>query len=124
MPRKARVESDTDKELSRLIGGRLKAVREEIGVNAIDMAKQLGVSLAQQYRLETGKRLLDAVYLHKLGVGFDVNLDLLLRGGQGAPAEVAATREPVMSAVQKMKGSGSYQIANTGGDIKHRRISR
>jgi hypothetical protein len=49
---------------------------------------------------------------------------LLLRGGQGAPAEVAATREPVMSAVQKMKGSGSYQIANTGGDIKHRRISR
>jgi len=42
MPRKARVESDTDKELSRLIGGRLKAVREEIGVNAIDMAKQLG----------------------------------------------------------------------------------
>lgn len=67
------VDMTTNEANEKLIGSRLRAERERLGMTQAGMAADAGVSRATQVNYESGKRLPDFVYLQSVGkLGVDV----------------------------------------------------
>ncbi len=60
------------------LGGRIKKLREEIGINQQKLAKHLGVGRATLSQIENGERKITAQELVELSKIFNVSIDVLL----------------------------------------------
>jgi transcriptional regulator with XRE-family HTH domain len=70
----------------REIGARIAALREQRGWSQRALAKVLGMNQSVLSRIEAGKRRVSATELDELAAALDVDLDLLLTGGERATA--------------------------------------
>ena len=78
MPRKAKAASEADTQIARSIGSRIKAAREKLALSPKEFGMTGGVSQAQQYRIESGERVPDLLYLAKLKAALGISIDSLL----------------------------------------------
>jgi transcriptional regulator with XRE-family HTH domain len=60
------------------LGARIKDLRLALGLSPAEFAAAGGVSQAHQYRVESGERVADAIYLLKVATTFKVDLGRLL----------------------------------------------
>lgn len=119
MPRKAKAVDEQDALIARSIGSRIKKVREDLGLPPKEFGAICGVSQAQQYRIESGERVPDLIYLAKLkakrGVGVERLLPEVLPEQEATrPGEKAATARTIK---QRSSGAGSIMIAEVGGNV-------
>lgn len=78
MPRKAKATNEQDLLVARTVGSRIKTLREKMGLTPKEFGAIAGVSQAQQYRIESGERVPDLIYLAKLKVERGVGIESLL----------------------------------------------
>lgn len=78
MPRKAKAVDEQDTLIARSVGERIKAVREAQGLTPKEFGAIGGVSQAQQYRIESGERVPDLIYLVKLKTSRGIGVESLL----------------------------------------------
>lgn len=90
MPRKARAATDDDLAAAKNIGDRIKDIRLAMEMSPSEFGAAGGVSQAQQYRIEAGERVPDAMYLLKIGVEFKIDVHALLFGSNQLTAEELA----------------------------------
>ena len=67
-----------DKTISKKIGARIRALREEIGLSQEELAKRLGVSRPTVSQIENSERKITAEELYKLSKIFNISLDDLI----------------------------------------------
>lgn len=68
-------------EFRKEIGKRLSAVREKYNILQGTMAKKLGISRVNLYRLEKGDVAPNAHIMYNLGTKFNISMEWLIRGG-------------------------------------------
>jgi DNA-binding XRE family transcriptional regulator len=76
--------NETDKDYAKGVGLRLRAIREELGLNGREMAERLDVSRPRYYQWELGKHLPhDIRAVVKICAMSDATLDWVYRGALG-----------------------------------------
>lgn len=88
-----------------------------------ELAKAGGVSLAHQYRIESGERTPDALYLMKIAVLLEVSLDKLCWGTPGRelpPDDPKKTPQSTVVVGGVHAASGGFSIGSVhGGSVTH-----
>lgn len=106
---------ETDIDIDRRLGERLKAARQRHGLTLDDLARRAGVSRAMISRIERGESSPTATVLVRLGSGLGLSLSALLEEDAGAGplvrrAEQPAWRDPASGYLRRNvspRGTGS-----------------
>ncbi len=117
MPKKP-VATEQEQEMRQRIGASIRMRGAVAGMRATDIAQAAGVSLAHQYRIESGERTPDVLYLIKVAQHLGISIDAL------CGIDDAATAAPV---AQTANGMGIIQVGGAGssnrvGGIRNKRI--
>ena len=97
MPRKAKAVSEQDTLIARTVGGRIKSLRENLGLTPKEFGDISGVSQAQQYRIESGERVPDLIYLARIKAARGIGIESLLPEVLPAPVSSQADPRPSVS---------------------------
>lgn len=114
MPRKAKAVDEQDALIARSIGARIKGVRDDMALSPKEFGAICGVSQAQQYRIESGERVPDLIYLAKLKAKRGVGVERLLPEVLPTHSELA----PVTSITQNATGANAVVVATVKGGMK------
>ncbi len=106
---------ETDIDIDRRLGERLKAARQRHGLTLDDLARRAGVSRAMISRIERGESSPTATVLVRLGSGLGLSLSALLEEDAGTGplarrAEQPAWRDPASGYLRRnvsLRGTGS-----------------
>lgn len=106
---------ETDIDIDRRLGERLKAARQRHGLTLDDLARRAGVSRAMISRIERGESSPTATVLVRLGSGLGLSLSALLEEDAGTGplarrAEQPAWRDPASGYLRRNvspRGTGS-----------------
>lgn len=131
MPKKPELSQEDQASRERL-GAAIRIAAASRNMKPADLAKAGGVSLAHQYRIESGERTPDVLYLMKVARLLRTSLDELCWGksGQDFPSENVG-----MSALNPSPGTRDVHMTNNahrsiqigvqlGGKVTDRRKSR
>ncbi len=88
-------------ELAKTIGKRLRAAREESGLNQRDVADKLGLTRAQYTHFETGRTLISLEYLLKLPFILDKPMTYFL--GIDDTQTIASLRPSIRCVISTMQ---------------------
>lgn len=117
MPRKAKAVDEQDALIARSIGSRIKEVRDELGLTPKEFGAACGVSQAQQYRIESGERVPDLIYLAKLKAKHGVSIERLLPEALPRQSNLKASRHAT-NITQNATGANAVVVANVKGGMK------
>ena len=125
MPKKPEL-SDADQAIREQLGAAIRIAAAVRNKKPIDLAHAGGVSLAHQYRIESGERTPDALYLIKISHFLGASIDDLLAQASDAsvkPKAKSSTAEIHVggSHSQHSSGDGSIQIGSIGSAPTKRR---
>lgn len=109
MPKKPEL-SAADQALRESMGAAIRQASSSRGSKPVDLAKAGGVSLAHQYRIESGDRTADALYLVKVASLLNVTVDELIR-----PKSQNLTQPPPEARTQTVNATMRGVVA--GGDV-------
>jgi DNA-binding XRE family transcriptional regulator len=119
MPRKPELSQEDQASRERL-GAAIRIAAATRNMKPADLAKAGGVSLAHQYRIESGERTPDALYLMKIARLLGVSLDELCWGKSdqelvpGGPKEVPQSAAGV-GGIHADHVSGGFNIGSVHG---------
>ena len=119
MPRKPELSQEDQASRERL-GAAIRIAAATLNMKPADLAKAGGVSLAHQYRIESGERTPDALYLMKIALLLDVSIDELCWGKSGRKLPAELPREASVSAagtggIHAHQVSGGFNIGSVHG---------
>lgn len=113
MPKKTELSAE-DKELRERIGIAIRQISSASNLKPQDIARIGGVSLAHQYRVESGETTPDAIYLFKVASHLGVPLSRFFE-----KAESPAMRASVASSSgQSVVGDNAIQIGSVAGKAR------
>ena len=129
MPKKPEL-SATDQALRESIGSSIRLVSAAKGSKPADVAKAGGVSLAHQYRIESGERTADVLYMVKVARHLGISIDELVNANARLPSQAATQTASAggvnvggsnSGVVQSNSQPGTVQVAGNGNVIVRRR---
>jgi transcriptional regulator with XRE-family HTH domain len=85
------------------IGGRIRKLREEMGLTSVELAERVGITQAQVSRLENGKQGFRSKTLEQIAKSLNVPMVRLLTDGDDAALSLLKCRVGLAGAVSNPK---------------------
>lgn len=122
MPRKAKAASEMDTQIARSIGAKIKGVREDLDLSPKEFGALGGISQAQQYRIESGERVPDLLYLAKIKAACNISVDSLLLGDAVCSAFKSGRAAVTVNGNHNIVAGGNVQQIKTE-RVVHRTVA-
>ena len=112
--------TEEEQLLRERLGARIRSMSADRGIKPADIASACGVSLATQYRIESGELTADVLYLVKAAELLQTSVDGLLartRAGSEAAAKPMRMKMRMGDVNQVSNHPGSVQVGYAGGKV-------
>lgn len=112
--------TEEEQLLRERLGARIRSMSADRGIKPADIASACGVSLATQYRIESGELTADVLYLVKAAELLQTSVDGLLartRAGSEAAAKPMRVKMRMGDVNQVSNHPGSVQVGYAGGGV-------
>ena len=119
MPKKPEL-SPEDQALREQLGSSIRSASVRHSKKPQDVAAAGGISLAHQYRIESGERTPDGLYLIKVSAYLGISLDELcgLHAQASSPKREAPSQHATSGGINQINhGHGAVQIGAYGGKV-------
>lgn len=95
------------------MAGRIKTLREIIGLSVEEMAKKTGVSKEEYVACESGKKDLNFAFLYRCASAFGVDVTDIIEGSSPRLTGYTVTRKGEGQEIQKAHGMEYFNLASS-----------